>query len=175
MKKIHIANKKRFAAFLIGIILLVCALGFGIYKVVKWTKVTPEIEKMGIKDAAKIGEKKTVQLLIQIYDTRGAEGTLQRGDVLLTTDENKEFSTAEQEGFLIIKMKLTEQQQQLLELSLKEKPEIFASEQEQQNPKEIKRRKFAVDLAKLGIGPEQKMGKVISDKVFEDDALVEKK
>lgn len=171
---IKIENKKRFAAFLIGIIVIVGALGFGTYKVVKWVKITPEIEKIGIKDAAKTGEKKTVQLLIQIYDTGGVEGTLQRGDVLFTADENREFSTAEQEGFLIIKMRLTEQQQQLLELSLKEKSEIFASEQEQQNPKEIKRRKFAVDLAKIGIGPEQKMGKVITDKVFEDEVLIQK-
>ncbi|KKP89410.1 MAG: hypothetical protein US57_C0023G0003 [Candidatus Moranbacteria bacterium GW2011_GWC2_37_73] len=174
MKKIQIENKKRFAVFVIGIVLIVFALSFGIYKTVKWYKQTPAIEKMSIKEAAKSGEKKTVQLLIQIYDTGGVEGTLQRGDVLFTADENKEFSTAEQEGFLIIKMRLTEEQQQLLELSLKEKAGVFANEQEQQNPKEIKRRKFAVDLAKIGIASDETRGKVVTDKVFEDDVLVQK-
>ncbi len=39
---------------------------------------------------------------------------------------------------------------------------------------EIKRRKFAVDLSKIGISPDQKTGQVISGKVFEDDALMQK-
>ena len=51
----------------------------------------------------------------------------------------------------------------------------FASEQEVQNPKTTKNRKFAVDLEKVGINSDQKTGKVISDKVFEDDILYEKK
>jgi len=175
MKKIHIQNKKKFAAFIFAIVLIISAAIFGIFKLVQNSNQTPEIETMTISKAAKQGEKKTVQLLIQIFDTGGVEGTLQRGDVVLTADENKEFSTAEQEGFLIIKMRLTQAEQDLLALSLKEKAGVFANEEERQNQKEIKRRKFSVDLAKIGIGPEQKMGKVISDKVFEDDVLIESK
>lgn len=172
---LKIQNKKKFVAFIVGIIVVVCGIVFGIYKTVKWYKQTPAIEKMSIKTASKEGEKKTVQLLIQIADIKNVDGVLERGDVVLTADENKEFSTAEQEGFLIIKMRLTQSEQDLMALALSEKQGVFASDEEKQNRKELKRRKFAVDLAKIGIGPEQKMGKVIADKVFEDDALIEKK
>ncbi|NTW27220.1 MAG: hypothetical protein HGA36_02780 [Candidatus Moranbacteria bacterium] len=170
-----IENKKVFASFVVVMIAITGGLIFGVYNLVKKYNQVPTIERMTIKEAAKEGEKKTVQLLIQIADIKNVEGVLERGDVLLTADENKEFSVAEQEGFLIIKMRLTQSQQELLELSLKEQQGIFAKQDDRQQPKEIKRRKFAVDLAKIGIGPEQKMGKVITDKVFEDDALIEKK
>lgn len=172
---IKIQNKKKFIGFIVLAVLVVVTVSFEIYKNVKLYGQTPPIERMDIKEASKSGEKKTVQLLIQIVDVKNVDGALERGDVVLTAPEDKQFSIAEQEGFLIIKMRLTEDEQQLLALALAEKPGIFASENDRQNRKEIKRRKFAIDLNKIGIAPEEKMGKVISDKVFEEDVLIQKK
>lgn len=171
---IKISNKKKFTIFIIAILLIACTIIFGVYKITKWKKGIPETETMTISKASKIGEKKTVQLLIQIVDWKNVQGALERGDVVLSAHEDKQFSIAEQEGFLIIKIRLTESEQQLLELSLKQQPGFLASEQDWQNPVEIKRRKFAVDLEKIGIKPEEKTGKIISNKIFEDDVLIEK-
>lgn len=173
MKKIQIQNKKRFALFIIVIIAIIGGIVYGGYRIYKHYKTTPAIEKMSLKDAAKIGEKKTVQLLLQITPTSN-DGQLERGDVLLSAPEDKQFSIAEQEGFLIIKVRLTEEEQNLLNLSLNEKKGIFASEEERQSAKTLKMRKFTVDLKKIGIPDDQTIGKVISDKVFEDDIFVEK-
>lgn len=170
-----INNKKKFIIFLITLIVIVLSISFGIYKIVKREKSIPEIETMTISKASKIGEKRAVQLLIQIVDQKNVQGVLERGDVVLSASEDKQFSIAEQEGFLIIKINLTQSEQELLELSLKEKVKIFANQDDQQERKEIKRRKFAVDLEKIGIKPEEKTGKIISDKIFEDDVLIEKK
>jgi len=171
---LKITNKKRFAMFVAGIVVLIAGISFVIYKIVKNYQQTPAIERMSIAEAAKQGERKTVQLLIQIDNSKG-EGRLERGDVVLAAPEDKQFSIAEHEGFLIIKIRLTESEQQLLALSLNEQKGIFASEEDRMNAKQIKRRKFAVDLAKVGIRSDETRGKVISDKVFEDDILVEKK
>lgn len=173
MKKIHIQNKPKFAAFVIVVIAIVGGIIFGGYRIYKNYKQTPAIEKMSLKDAAKIGEKKTVQLLAQITPTSN-DGQLERGDVLLSAPEDKQFSIAEQEGFLIIKVRLTEEQQNLLNLSLNEKKGIFASDEERQSAKTLKMRKFTIDLKKIGISDDQKIGKVVADKVFEDDIFVQK-
>lgn len=167
-----IANKKRFALFVAGIIVIIAGIGFVAYKAVKNYQQTPAIERLTLADAAKNGPKQTVQLLVQISSNGG--GGLERGDVVLTAPADKQFSIAEQEGFLIIKVNLTQDEQNLLALSLKQQSGIFASQQDKMNTKEIKLRKFAVDLAKVGINPSETTGKVIADKVFEDDILLQK-
>ena len=170
---LKVQNKKKFTIFVAMMLLVIAAIIFGTYKIFKWYKQTPPIERLSIKDASKDGEKKTVQLLIQIASPNAA-GALERGDVVLSAPEDKQFSLAEKEGFLIIKMRLTQSEQDLLSLALNEKPGVFASEQEQQSPKTIKNRKFAVDLEKIGISSEEKTGRIIENRVFEDDVLVQK-
>ena len=170
---LKITDKKRFAIFAAVAILIISGAVFLVYEAVKHYKQVPEIERMTIKEASERGEKKTVQLLIQIDNSKG-EGRLERGDVVLSAPEDKQFSIAEKEGFLIIKIRLTESEQQLLALSLNEQKGIFASEEDRMNAKQLKRRKFAVDLSKIGIESDETKGKVISDKVFEDDILLQK-
>lgn len=170
---LKITDKKRFALFVTVVVIIMAALGYVAYRTYKWYKAVPEIERMSIDEAAKIGEKKTVQLLVQIDNSRG-QGRLERGDVVLSAPEDKQFSIAEQEGFLIIKIRLTETEQQLMALALNEQQGIFASEEERASAKQIKRRKFAVDLSKIGLPADRTTGQVIGDKVFEDDVLVQK-
>lgn len=170
---LKITNKKRFAMFVLGAAVVAGGIGFAAYKVVKNYRQTPAIERMSINEAAKIGEKKTVQLLVQIAPAK-SEGRLERGDVVLSAPEDKQFSIAEKEGFLIIKIRLTESEEQLMALALNEQKGIFANEEDRAGAKQLKRRKFSVDLSKIGIGADETRGKVIADKVFEDDVLLQK-
>lgn len=123
--------------------------------------------KLTMDEAGKVGETKTAKLLVQVAPSR--EGRFERGDIVLVAAEDKEFSLAEKEGFLIINVFLTEKQQQLLLLSMRGE-----KEDESGRPVDIKRRKFTVDLEKIGIAPDDIKGKIISDKVFEDEVLIEK-
>lgn len=134
--------------------------------------------EMTLKEAGKIGEKKTYQLLVKIDNNRGSGG-FERGDIILTAPEDKQFSVAEQEGFLIIKMGLTEQQAGLL---LQQKGEFQQRIEMQKEPQDRKEpdtqeplRRFKVDLQKLGIGDEEVRGKVIGDKVWEWQEVVSEK
>jgi hypothetical protein len=134
--------------------------------------------EMTMKEAGKIGEKKTYQLLVKIDNNRGSGG-FERGDIVLTASEDKQFSVAEQEGFLIIKMGLTEQQTGLL---LQQKGERARQAEMQKDPKDRKEpavqeplRRFKVDLKKLGIGDDETRGKVISDKVWDWREVVSEK
>lgn len=165
--------KKRSLVLFVCVILVFIA-GILLYGIFRWYNQVSSIERMSIEQASKIGEKKIVQLLVQIADTSN-DGSLKRGDVVLIAPEDKQFSIAEKEGFLIVKARLTQMQQELLILSLKERSGIFANEQEKAGQKNIKPRKFFVDLPKVGIGVSETGGRVISDSIFDDDILIEKK
>lgn len=131
-------------------------------------------QKITLTQAAQVGEEATLKLLVQIEQPKGRpenmSGRYERGDIVLTAPADKEFSDAEKTGFLIIKMDLTEKQAELLSLSLKE---ATGGKDPAGNPetKDVKRRKFALDLAKIGIAPDDFKGKEITDKIFTWDAL----
>ena len=157
-------KKKLFLALFFGAVVLSAASGWYFF-----TRQAPFSDpyRATLKEASREGEKKARKLLIQIAP--GGEGRFERGDIILLAEEDKEFSLAEKEGFLIIKVFLTEKQQQLLLLSMRGE-----KEDESGRPVDIKRRKFTVDLEKIGIAPDDIKGKIISDKVFEDEVLIEK-
>lgn len=133
--------------------------------------------EMTMKQAGKIGEKKTFQLLVKIDNSRG-NGGFERGDIILTAAEDKQFSVAEQEGFLIIKMGLTQEQANLL---LRQKGEGKRLAEERGDPSEREPaiqeplRRFRVELQKLGIADTEVKGRVISDKIWDWQEVVKEK
>ena len=159
--------------FVIGIVLILAAIAFSVgFFFFKKADPREQLQNMTMSQAAKIGEKKTMKLLVQINNPSGEE-TSQRGDVILSAPEDRQFSIAEEQGFLIIKVALTDKQAELLALP-KEKKKKDAKEGEPEY-EQVLQRKFYVDLEKLGVGKEETRGKVIEDKVFDGDILKEKK
>lgn len=173
MKKRVITDKKRFALFIAVSVLVFAGLIWGL---VTLLGKSPENQ---LKSAAKEGEMKTFQLMVMINRPKGNTETsgqsFQRGDIVLFAPEDKEFSIAEQEGFLIIKSRLTEQQANLLVSSLEQMKEQINPEEKPKENVEVKQvplRTYAVDLKKIGIGDDQERGVVISDKVFDWKEIV---
>lgn len=143
-------------------------------------KMAPDLPDdyfMTLKEAAKMGEMTTHKLLIQIENPKGnpenIKGRYQRGDIVMAVPGDREFSDAEKTGFLIIQMELTDKQAELL---MRPQETIGEETDESGRPvlKQVKRRKYIVDLAKVGIGPEVERGRVIDDKVFKWDVVAEK-
>jgi len=161
-------DKKRFFKILFAAIAVVALAA------VAYSRVPRE---MTMKQAGKIGEKKTYQLLIKIDNSRG-NGGFERGDIILTAAEDKQFSVAEQEGFLIIKMGLTQEQANLL---LRQKGEGKRLAEDGGDPGEREQaaqeplRRFRVDLQKLGIADTEVKGRVIGDKVWDWQEVVKEK
>ncbi|EKE19169.1 MAG: hypothetical protein ACD_9C00113G0002 [uncultured bacterium] len=177
MKKIKILNKKRFVFFVAGIAILIALLIWAVS--CAWDFIARKTE---LNRAGKEGEVKTLHLMVQINQPKGdpeiiAQG-FQRGDIVLFSPEEKEFSIAEKEGFLIIKVRLTEAQANLLTSSFANEQEKFDPKKELKKTDEIKQkplRSYFVDLEKIGIAKEEERGKVISDKVFEWKEIVKEK
>jgi len=95
--------------------------------------------------------------------------------VVLTVEGEKQWSEAETEGFLIIKTDLTPTQAQLLVHpleTLSAKQSQGSKSQPSFDQKQLRR--FAVDLSRIGIAPDDQNGRLISDKIFTSDILVEK-
>lgn len=136
-------------------------------------------EKLTLAEAAEMGETVAYKLMIQIETPKGnpedLKGRYEKGDIVLILPASHEFSTAEKEGFLIIKVDLTEKQTQLLTRSLNE---IKKEKDEAGMPlrETLKRRKFYVDLAKIGIAGNDQKGHEITDKSFKwKEVIGEKK
>lgn len=160
-------DRKKFMKVSVIILVLLLLAGW------LWSRMPNE---MSMREAGRIGEKKTYQLMIKIDNPRGAVGGFQRGDIILAAAENKEFSVAEQEGFLIVKMGLTEAQSNLLLTGKDDGRREMDPKKERKEPaKQEPIRRFYVDLEKMGIKPEEQRGRVISDKVFDWQEVVKEK
>ena len=133
--------------------------------------IDPYDDNITLKQAAKIGQEVTHKLLVQIEESKG-EGRYERGDVILTASSTKQFSRAEKEGFLIIKMDLTPTQADVLVRSLRR-------ETDQEDPEgnlvfeNVKRRKYAVDLEKINIETNDFRGREVNE-TYTWDILYEK-
>jgi hypothetical protein len=175
----EIVNLFRKMGWLWSLVLLAVlagAIGGGFF----WYKKERHFEnpeaKMTLEEAAKIGEVTTHKLLVQIEIPKGnpedLKGRYERGDIVQVSPGDKEFSEAEKTGFLILKMDLTDKQGELLMRAL----EI---EDEQKDPdgrpmmKTLKRRKYAIDLQKIGIGDDVQRGRVVED-IYKWDIVKEK-
>jgi len=159
-------DKKKIIIIFLAIFLI--GGGFIFYKKNHPTAV--DNQKMTLKQASKIGEMTTHQLLVQIKKTGSS---YERGDIILTKPADWEFSDTEKSIFLIVKMDLTPKQGELLALSLIR--EIGKKDETGQPVEEsLKRRKFYVDLEKSGISQDDEKGGVVEDKIFQWDILKEK-
>jgi len=98
---------------------------------------------------------------------------LERGDVVLAKPSDWQFSDAEKSGFLIIKVRINETLANLIIHPLNEIRSL-ASDDKPAAPEEIKRRKFAVDLAKIGIAKDDEKGREIDDHTFDYNILYQK-
>ena len=157
--------------FVSGMILVAgIILGYGSFS--SWRLSQKDLHELSLDEAAKIGKETTLQLLIQIEKPKGEEeGQLERGDVVLAMGEGHQFSIAEKTGFLVIKIRVTPKQAELLTLPSEEKKR---KDDDADNTHQVKPRKFAVDLEKIGITDKDEKGRVIENKTFTGDILVEK-
>lgn len=133
-----------------------------------------------LQEASKMGELATHKLLVQIENPKGKAEDLaeryERGDIVLIFPSEHQFSLAEKEGFLILQMDLTPAQAEILVKALEEEKTFWQeiTSRGEKTPKNLKRRRFAVDLSKIGVGPDDQKGKEIGDKIFEWDIIIEK-
>ena len=129
-----------------------------------------------MNQAAKMGDMKDYKLMIKITKPKNNKENFQRGDIVLIMPGDHKFSPAEKSGFLIIKMKLTKKQTELLTQSLDKIKREKDKETGQPKRETLARRKFSVDLAKIGIPDNVQRGREINDKTFDwKDVVVKKK
>ena len=174
-----ITNPNRAAAFRgVIVIIIIAGIIFGAIKFFKNNSTGDPYDNLTLSEAAKMGEVKTYKLMIQIETPKGSpedtEGRYERGDIVLILPADHGFSPAEKEGFLIVKMDLTQKQTELLTKSL---DEIKKEKNESGMPirDTLKRRKFTVDLTKIGIAESNEKGREIAGKTFEwEDVVAEK-
>lgn len=175
---IKITNKPHFITFWTIILILVAGGALLIYTRYIHPDTGNPNDYLTLKEAAGMGEVANYKLMVQIENPKGnpedETGRYQRGDIVLILPASHEFSPAEKSGFLIIQMDLTQKQTELLTMSL---DEIKRERDENGQPKRetLKRRKFTVDLAKLGIGPEVQNGREIEDKTFKWEEVIKEK
>lgn len=156
----------------LGFIIMICIVIFFIRKeYVSWMKRDTNVDAANreLSEAAKIGKMATHKLLIQIENINCspeiAKGCYERGDIVMIALGSRDFSDAEKAGFLILKMNLTDRQAELL---------VRAEEREKGekdmngNPsmEQVKMRRYSVDLAKIGLGPEIQRGRIM-DQVYD--------
>jgi len=170
----------KFSVAAVALIVLIIIGGVFSYRAWHRNSLIPAIDKLSLAQAAKMGTKTTHELLIQIENSKCnpamSHTCYQRGDVVLTVEGEKQWSEAETEGFLIIKMDLTPTEAQLLVHpleTLSDKKTNDPSGRPNFDQKQLRR--FAVDLTKIGIGAEDQSGRLVEDKIFTSDMLIEKK
>ena len=171
-------NWPRTILLVVVFLAVVFGIVFGIWKLFHRGGKIPEEQKMSLSSAAKEGEKTAHKLMIQIEKNKCPEdqknSCYDRGDIVLIMSGDHQFSAAEKSGFLIVKMDLTDKQAELLTQSL---DRITGRDEEtgEDQTETLQRRRFAVNLEKLGISDEDYKGKEIEDKSFEwKDVIVEK-
>jgi hypothetical protein len=177
---LKIKNKKRFFIFILCAIAIVAIIIFGVvFAVNKYRAAHPKsLHEMSFSEAGKIGEKKVMQVVIKINKiTSNSKNEPVRGDVIMVAPEDKQWSDAEQEGFLIIKVNLTPDQAALLvqpkeDLTKKTEENSKTEKFLMQQPAIIQARRYTIDLEKIGIGSDEERGKIISDKVFDGSNVV---
>jgi len=175
---IIVTDKKRLIAFIAVAILVTAGAGFFLWKTFTRPDTGNPNDYLTLNEAANLGEKATYKLMIQIETPKGnpedLKGRYQRGDIVLIKPVDWQLSDAEKNGFLIVKMDLTEKQTELLTMSL---DEIKRERNEAGRPERetLERRKYTVNLEKLGIAPDNERGQEITDKAFRWEEVASEK
>ncbi len=149
-------------------------------------------QENSLAQAGKIGKVSPYKLMIKINGKKqSSSDNYQRGDIILIQSADHQFSTAEKNGFLIIKVELTSKQAELLTQALveKAKEEKTKNKENKENKDEkdqekefqkhqekiIQLRKYYVDLKKIGIGSNVQRGREIDDKTFRWEDIIKVK
>lgn len=176
-------RSSRKARWIFGI-LIILVLAFGGYKVWKNFYPDPNSQNLTLSQAGRIGEVTTHKLMVQIENKnchpQMQNGCYERGDIVLIKDGAWEFSGAEKDGFLILHMDLTEKQAEILVRSLEEKSKVQPPKDKElkdapETMETLKMRKYAVELSKIGIGPDDQKGRENNDTIYKWDIVKEKK
>ena len=167
-------------------LLIVLVIAGGGYKVWQYYHPGANDQNLSLSQAAKIGQVTTHKLMVQIENRNCppeiASGCYERGDIVLIKPGDFEFSDAEKTGFLILPMDLTDKQAEVLVQSLQQKAKTQPASPAggpKDNPggqpqmEQLKMRKYAVDLKKIGIGDDVGSGKVV-ETVYKWDVVKEK-
>ena len=160
-------NRKKL--ILILVVAAVIVGGFFLVKKIFFSQIT-------FSGAGKIGKKTMHELLVNVRNPKGSPQDLQnqyeRGDIISISDGEKQWSLAEQEGFLIIKMDITDKQAEML--MQPEEKQTGKDTNGQPIMETLKLRQYEIDLSKVGIALNDEHGKVINNKVFGDDIVIKK-
>lgn len=169
-------NKSYKIAALILLAIFLLAGSFWLWN--KSGKKESEPVNQDLKEAGKEGEKIVHKLMVQIENPKGnaedVKGRYERGDIVLIFPADHQFSLAEKEGFLIVQMEMTPKQAEILTRALEEKNQGEEMKEKEDSPKTLKRRKFAIDLTKIGISPEDEKGREMGGEVFGWSIILEK-
>jgi hypothetical protein len=175
--KLFVVPRRRKWTIIVIIILVVFGGG---YKAWRYYHPKADDQNLSLAQAAKIGTVTTHKLMVQIENRNCppeiASGCYERGDIVLIKDGGFEFSDAEKEGFLILHMDLTDKQAEVLVQSLQQKAKEQPKEKTpngQPAMDQLKMRKYAVDLGKIGIGNDDQKGREV-DTVYKWDIIKEK-
>jgi len=178
----HEAKKlwRKKAGKIIVSLLVVLILGFGGYKIWRNYHPNPNDPNLSLAAAARIGTVTTHKILVQIENRNCpaaiASGCYQRGDIVLIKPGDFQFSDAEKEGFLILRMQLTDKQAEVLVQSIQKQAKNQPKEKTpggQPMMDTVAMRKYSVDLKKIGIADNDRKGRE-EDTVYKWDIVREK-
>lgn len=177
IKKIIIIPKRRKIA---GVVILVGLVIGGGYKTWRYIHPRETDQNLSLWQAARVGQATTHFLMVQIENKNCppeiASGCYERGDIVLIKPSDFQFSDGEKESFLILKMDITDAQADVLVRSLEQKSKVQPKEKTpdgRPTMDQLKIRRYAVDLAKIGISSNDTKGRV-ADTVYKWD-IVKKK
>ena len=169
--------------WLVGVIILVVVLGGGIFGYRKYqrSKLVAQMtdSQVSLSKAAAMGKMTTHKLLVQIENVKCPDGQanqcFQRGDIVLIMPGNHQFSIAEKTGFLIVPADLTDKQAEILTQAT-QKDTGKNNPDDQSLLDTTARRRYSVDLSKIGISPDDQKGQEITGKIFQwSNVIFEKK
>jgi hypothetical protein len=157
-------------------VVLILLLAGGGYKIWRYYRPNPNDPNLSLSQAAKIGQVTTHKLMVEIENPKCspamASGCYERGDIVLIKPGDWEFSDAEKTGFLILHMDLTDKQAEVLVRSLDKNTNQKGPNGEPQ-AQQLKMRRYAVDLQKIGIADNDQNGREV-DTIYKWDVVKEK-
>lgn len=177
----HSFRRRPWLAVIIVIILAGAVWGGLVgYRKYKRSEIVAQMtdSQVTLAQAATTGKATTHKLLVQIENTKCPAGEssqcYQRGDIVLIMPGTHKFSIAEKTGFLIVPVDLTAKQSELL-VQATQKDTGKNGPDGQPLLDTIAQRRYAVNLAKLGIPAGDQRGKELTTTYKWNDIIYEKK
>lgn len=178
----HAFRRRPWIAGIAILVVLAAIIGGGVieYKKYKRSQLIAQMTggQVTLSQAAAMGKVTVHKLLVQIENIKCPAGQssqcYQRGDIVLIMPGNHHFSIAEKTGFLVVPVKLTDKQTELL-VQATQKDTGKNGPDGQPILDTTAMRRYAVNLAKLGISPDDQRGKELTTTYKWSDIIFEKK